>query len=1000
MNNEISNYLPKILKQLEEHLTHANHKFMQRIVAAVITAQTLSLNKADFMANLTAEEGEITADNFRARIKAINAALKKLDSGINLKSVKTALNLEINADTLQQFAQEQVLSKLKRRSTVEAIDESRIVPAMASATRTTQMQRQVMFSYAWDMNPRQLELQHAFATRLKDALTAPPAQYKNSHKVSLFWDISDNGFKIGENQKQQQNTACAVTPIALIIYTDKYLYSRACQAEIDYFLDGDGNNHPGRMGIVIPFSSTFGDMDARYQINLAATPKQKTVMILLESGVESDINAFIKTIVNCVYDWFEAYFTPPPADDRAIPEKLARSRQLDINPDKHQATHAKCAASAEAVNIVEHMLTWGLSTDPSTERLFYLLGDFGAGKSTACQLLTKAMMQRYENSATETVEQVLPIYLDLKKLLNALDPNKAHDDAPIEALLEEMLKKAGSTDIKGQEVIAFIQHHPCLVIFDGFDEIGQKLTEAQQVGLLNKMLGILPDAVYSEDLERLTAKGDFKGNRQHHVPLRTRIVISCRTHFFESAHKEQAFKRAYYRSNAGEQQRDIKNYQNYYLLPFTKAQIKNYLINWLGDTAGTRAVQFIETVHDLSGLSEKPIMLRLIKDLIPELELKAQQSQHINAATLYNTLFQQISQRDVDKHLIQLDEKQRLLLHFAVYLWQQRSTELNRLVLQDWFLQFKTQLPILSVDISTGKYSIDLLLQDLHNASLLVRDGDDNYRFAHSSFYEYFLACGLFETVRLAELSPGQSFTVLTKQVDGLTLSAETVQFLLDWRLTTNTHYRQAFDKHWLWLQQQDCPVAIKTLTFQIWLTAYQSGQDFPLPVKPDWQGMRFEHVKLSARVGQVIDWSGANLAGCHMLACDIKGVRFGAADFSLANIRLSYFERCDFSGITASDSTWHRNRFWHCQGDADWQQQLQTLTTPLARNFVMPNSTLKQALHNNADCRLKLQLNIGMQSALAYSPDGSYIVSGGGRGNLRAALSLAELMVSCASGM
>lgn len=296
---------------------------------------------------------------------------------------------------------------------------------------------------------------------------------------------------------------------------------------------------------------------------------------------------------------------------------MARSSQLEIDPGKHEATHAINEASSEAVKIVEHMLAWSLSTDPNTERLFYLLGDFGAGKSTACQLLTKEMMQHYKSSE-QASEQVLPIYFDLKKLLNAFDPNKVNVDAPIAVLLEEMLSKAGVTDIKGQDVIKFIQGHPCLVIFDGFDEIGQKLTEAQQVGLLNNMLGILPDAVYSEDLIRLAAKGSLQSEGKHSTPLRTRIVISCRTNFFESVHKEQVFKHAYNRSFSGEQQSGVKNYQNYYLLPFTKAQIKIYLSNWLGEADGKRAAQFIETVHDLSGLSKKPIMLRLIKDLIPE----------------------------------------------------------------------------------------------------------------------------------------------------------------------------------------------------------------------------------------------------------------------------------------------------------------------------------------------------------------------------------------------
>lgn len=971
-------YLPSIKDKLEDDLASAAHKMFALIVDMATEEQALSLPKDSLITRLEVREGKIEDANFRKRLSQINKALTELELGLSLENTKSSVNLKFDEESLKQLAQQVTRAQLKSRGDEEYVDESRLVVSKASsAPPTAKLEPQVLVSYAWDANDTQLALQRNFAKRLEAALAAPPAKYQSLPSVKVFLDVSENGFQIGEPHLEQQNTACERSQVCVLLYTHKYLKSAACQKEVNYFLTDEGKNRSGKLTIAIPFSVAYGDMAERYKQNIAATPENySTLLSLLENGTETDKNHYINKIAAAIFSQYQKHVNAPLVKTSHEQMRAAlRNTPLDIEGSFCEISHAKenlAGQNADAIPIVDYMKNWALSTNEKSERLFYLLGDFGAGKSTNCQLLTKELLNEYENSSLPETERVLPIYLDLKKLLNAFARVESSLESPIENLIEEMLRKTGSDNIKGSEVVGFIRNNPSLIIFDGFDEVGQKLTESQQVGLLNKILDLVPREVYSADLKRLANPNHILLNASK-FPLQTRILISCRTHFFNSVAKEQAFKKGFYRSEAGMLQGEIKNYSNYYLVPFTKEQIKSYLKNWLGDAKGERAAEFIETVHDLSGLSEQPIMLRLIKDLIPSLEEKAKHNQYINAATLYNVLFEQVGQRDAEKHLIGLDEKQKLLANFAVYLWQIKSVDLNREMLKDWFLSFKSQLPIMTSDIETGKYSIDLLLQDLHNACLLVRDGEDNYRFAHTSFYEYFLACGLFELVRKANTACNDGFDTWGAEGD-LTLNHETMQFLLDWRQTTNPHYRKQFDKNWQLLQRQDGELFGRKIAFDIWFFAFASDQDFPLPISPNWSKFKIENVKFPAEKGEKLKLVSANFSDSNISESNFEGVSFTNANFSGATLRKNNFERCDFNDALFNNLSASANRFMACSARDDLWQYLKATTQETKLNLVMPTSEEDISLANS---KLEFIKAIGT-SSLAYSRDGYTLASVG----------------------
>lgn len=912
------NYLNSITETLKDEDLLGNTVLRQWEVLVDLVEQTNSLNlvKSSVISKTETDIAPVTPENFRKRISMLNQEFKDHELGIEIKNSKSNVAIIIDEQKFNVNLNQQAAEFIKQSNEHNELDGDKLVIPQASPT-PKHSKRQVLFSYSWEPNEEELKAQREFATRLEDGLKNPPAKYQNSDRVSLFIDYKD--FELGEDQTEQQDAMCQETPIAVICYTHKYLYSPACQREIDYYLSKDGNNLPHRRALILPFDCTFGDMDSRFKKNLALTPPANFCngLDFFSSASPAEKKALINQLVENIYSWFDNNPNPPKYDKHFEVKTTLRETgnrlDLPVQAPEFLKGSTRQHKYDGAVDIVKFMYDWSTSIDDSNTRLFYLLGDFGSGKSTSCQMLTKKLMDNYNANIADSDKQenppVLPIYLDLKKLLNAFSDQKDIAIQPINSLLETMLSITGITKkVSGDSIIQFINDYPCLLIFDGFDEVGQKLNAQQQTGLLNKLLEIFPKNVYQQDLKRLN--DDDNNNNPSSVPINSRILISCRTHFFKNYAQQEAFHQLYYRHEAGVSDGDIKNYQVYYLLPFTKQQIENYLINWLGEEDAEKALTFINNVHDLSGLSERPLMLNLIRDLLPELQEEFALNPHINASTLYKLLFDKVGYRDNEKHLIPLDEKRKLLGRFGLYLWQQGITTLHVEELDNWMIQNREDYPQLNIKLLSGQYDPEVILQDLHNASLLVRDNDDEYRFAHTSFLEFFVAVGIFDTTIHSQNTQDGFDAILTRD----NMSKEIIQFLLDWRLTSREPDRQKFDKHWQLLQQADSSISARQIALDIWYFAYRANQDFVKLIQPNWKGLKLVNLKLDKQSkDNSLDLRGANLSGTSIEECDFSFVDLSDADLTGAFLRQNTFEKCRFDSIISEGISVLSNRFLDC---------------------------------------------------------------------------------------
>lgn len=891
-----------------EDITPAVKKLLEGLAQAkveVFGKGFVQLSKEDVINKSGAQS--LSPESLRKRVLKLNETFEQHNINASLSSRKQHYELTYD-ETLVAYQSdiEEIALDIAKQSNP---NDYQAPEASLSPT-----EKWVFVSHKW-LNDSALAITTDFIKHLEQQL-----EHSNDDKlqVKLFCDLSDvNGFNHHEEQPTQQDRFCQKSDLALILWSIGYEKSSACQRERGFFLNEEGGNQPNKAAIVILESDCFADLPKNMKTHiLFSHPKnsKNTLIEFWEKATEGEKNKYVTILRSKIRD---ALISPPtpsrPIKDvgstlmesntHAIEEGLRKER---YNNQELQIPHAldeNHRASEKRFQIIPYLEKWGNTpcNDHKTSRVTVLLGDFGFGKTVTCRLLAQQLGECYQKDKSAA----LPIYLDLKALLNALNENLS---APIEHLIETMLKQTGQTSsISGQDVLQYIRQKPCLVIFDGFDEIGQKLDRAQQQQIYRKLLDIIPTEIYRNDHLRLSQKASDET-----LLFPSKLLISCRTHFFNHFQQETSFLH-------GSERHDISdnNIQRFYMAPFKPEAIKNYLASVLGKEEGDKAYTMLGGIHDLSELSSHPIMLKLICRHIPELKQINDAGKKVNSATLYLKLFDQIGERDIEKHLIQLSDKQALLAQLALTMWLKGTTNISFKKLEEWFKHFSSEHPLLKHQISVlGEFN--KLVTDLCNATLLVRDEDDNYRFAHTSYLEFFRAIGIFEAFKSGQLSRYITESKVLKKTkkaaienkNELSLDKETLQFFYNWWEICDEEDKEEFEEGFIGLLEQPNNPIEQNICFQIWQfcqteniknQANAISTNFPHTDAPDWSEMSFTK---------------------HFISAELRHLSLDNANFTNSYFHLIRFDRLMLNQANFRQSKLYQCYFYQCQlAQADWTE-------------------------------------------------------------------------------
>lgn len=548
------------------------------------------------------------------------------------------------------------------------------------------------------------------------------------------------------------------------------------------------------------------------------------------------------------------------------------------------------------------------------------------------------------------------IFIDLREYVAEGPPR-------LEGILEEHLRRHDTDGkVTVDELIASVRSERALIIFDGLDEKIIGLGEAERQNFIRELWRILP----ADLMDRSAESG------------RGRLIISCRSHYFPTV---QAQSSGYLANDRGDVR--ARDYLACIMLPWQDEQISEFLKDLLGEEQTDRALQIIESVHNLKDLATRPYLLELIGPEIEGLEQERAAGRPVNAASLYRRFVERWLHRDDGKHVFTPAHKLRLMEALASDLCRDNAKEMSWQRVEEWLETFLYENPVIARAVE-GR-PITTLHQDFRTATFFLRPATagESFRFAHTSLQEYFLACHLaraLQSGRKSDASPGAAWDLPMPSLETLDFLGQLLQCAAD------RERREALARLGALLADPAAPAKARFNTLRYHLRAHQ--QALPDLDQPD------------------VALGGLDLEGWDFHGTADRPLEFGKVDFTAATLVRASFEHVHFrQGGSFRTADIRGAEFIDCSmGAADFREARMEAAVPYFRNCDLREAILDEAARvrplvhvcrtastasprSGANARPHIVAPKGHSShvnALAFSPDGRMFASGSSDRTLR----------------
>ncbi|MEC4985576.1 MAG: NACHT domain-containing protein, partial [Oscillatoria sp. PMC 1076.18] len=331
--------------------------------------------------------------------------------------------------------------------------------------------------------------------------------------------------------------------------------------------------------------------------------------------------------------------------------------------------------------------------DPVKEHLS-ILGEFGTGKTWFAFHYAWTSLQKYLQAKKRGRQRPrIPIIIPLRDYATAVT---------VESLFSEFFFRKHEIRLPGYSVFQQLNSMgKLLLIFDGFDEMADKIDRQKMANNFWELASaITPGA---------------------------KAILTCRTEHFPEAKQGRALLNAEIPASTSALTGEPPQFEILELEPFNDEQIRQVL----SFSAQPETVAKVINNPQLLDLARRPVMIDLILEALPEIEA----GKPIDIARIYLYAVHRKMARDITtkRTFTSLADKLYFLCELS---WEMLANEQMSL----HYRLFPDRIRRLFGSKVQAETDLDHWHHDMMGQTMLVRDAEGNYKPAHRSLLEFFVA--------------------------------------------------------------------------------------------------------------------------------------------------------------------------------------------------------------------------------------------------------------------
>ena len=165
-----------------------------------------------------------------------------------------------------------------------------------------------------------------------------------------------------------------------------------------------------------------------------------------------------------------------------------------------------------------------------------------------------------------------------------------------------------------------------------------------------------------------------------------------------------------------------------------KDQILEYLERNVPGSDPHRLLDTIRSVHDLRSLAQQPVLLAMIREVLPDVEATLADGRRFRSVDLYERFVNRWLERNDGKHTLLPEHKCRLMSRLAREVWVSGRRTWSAEWMEKWLLVFLNKHPEMELDYSSRMPT--QWKQDFRAATFLSRRGNDFRKIGRASCRE------------------------------------------------------------------------------------------------------------------------------------------------------------------------------------------------------------------------------------------------------------------------